>query len=57
MLVANRDIAVFFNRRRGPVFAIGAVFFHQIYYLYSASAFAWVFLEQASLTIFRSKSS
>ena len=57
VLVANRDIAVFFNRRGGFLFALCAVFFHQIYYLYSASAFAWVFLEQNSLNIFRSKSS
>ncbi|MEZ7943741.1 MAG: hypothetical protein QMC02_00585, partial [Halioglobus sp.] len=57
VLVANRDIAVFFNRRGGFLFAFCAVFFHQIYYLYSASAFAWVFLEQNSLNIFRSKSS
>ena len=57
VLVANRDIAVFLNRRGGPLFAICAVFFHQIYYLYSASAFAWVFFEQAGLNIFRSKSS
>jgi GT2 family glycosyltransferase len=57
VLVANRDIAVFFNRRGGFLFALCAVFFHQIYYLYCASAFAWVLFEQNSLNIFRSKSS
>ena len=57
VLVANRDIAAFFNRRGGLLFALCAVFFHQIYYLYSASAFAWVLFEQNSLNIFRSKSS
>jgi glycosyltransferase involved in cell wall biosynthesis len=57
VLLANRDIAVFFNRRGGFLFALCAVFFHQIYYLYSASAFAWVFFEKNSLNIFRSKSS
>lgn len=57
VLVANRDIAVFFNRRGGFLFALCAVFFHQIYYLYSASAFVWVFFEQTSLNIFRSKPS
>jgi glycosyltransferase involved in cell wall biosynthesis len=57
VLVANRDIAVFFNRRGGFLFALCAVFFHQIYYLYFSSAFAWVLFEQNSLNIFRSKSS
>jgi glycosyltransferase involved in cell wall biosynthesis len=57
VLVANRDIAVFFNRRGGFLFALFSVFFHQIYYLYCASAFAWVLFEQNSLNIFRSKSS
>ena len=57
VLLANREITVFFNRRGGFLFALCAIFFHQIYYLYSASAFAWVFFEQNSLNFFRSKSS
>ena len=57
VLLANREIAVFFNRRGGFLFALCAIFFHQIYYLYSASAFAWVFFEQNSLNFFRSKPS
>jgi glycosyltransferase involved in cell wall biosynthesis len=52
MLFANREIALFFNRRGGLVFAVGALLFHQIYYLYSASAFAWVVLERAVARIF-----
>ena len=57
VLLANREITVFFNRRGGFLFALCAIFFHQIYYLYSASAFAWVFFEQNSLNFFRSKPS
>jgi glycosyltransferase involved in cell wall biosynthesis len=52
MLFANREIALFFNRRGGLVFATGALLFHQIYYLYSASAFAWVVSERAVARIF-----
>ncbi len=49
MLFANREIALFFYRRGGLLFAFGALLFHQVYYLYSASAFAWVFFEQKVL--------
>ena len=45
-LVANLEIAGFFARRGGLVFACGALAFHQIYYIYSASSFAWVLFEQ-----------
>ena len=38
MLAVNREIAMFFKRRGGLVFATGALLFHQVYYLYSASA-------------------
>lgn len=54
VLMANRDIAIFFYRNGGFLFAFCAVFFHQIYYLYSASAFVWVFFEH---NIIRLKSS
>ena len=57
VLLANREITAFFNRRGGFLFALCAIFFHQIYYLYSASAFAWVFFEKNSLNFFRPKSS
>ncbi len=49
MLIANSEIALFFYRRGGLLFALGALLFHQVYYLYSASAFAWVFFEQKVL--------
>ena len=44
MLYANREIARFFYRNGGLLFACGALLFHQVYYLYSAAAFAWVLL-------------
>lgn len=46
MLVANREIARFFYRGGGLLFACGAVLYHQVYYLYSAASFAWVVLER-----------
>jgi glycosyltransferase involved in cell wall biosynthesis len=39
--VANRRLLGFFWRRRGMLFAIGGVLYHQLYYLYSAGAFAY----------------
>jgi hypothetical protein len=39
--VANRRLLSFFWRRRGMLFAIGGVLYHQLYYLYSAGAFAY----------------
>ena len=53
VLVANREIALFFNRRGGPFFAVRALLFHQVYYLYSAAAFAWVVFERAIGRLFR----
>lgn len=44
--LANQQIAKFFFRQRGFFFACRAVLFHQVYYLYSSAAFAWVVLEQ-----------
>lgn len=46
VLLANKDIARFFYRQRGVFFAVRALLFHQVYYLYSSAAFAWVVLEQ-----------
>jgi GT2 family glycosyltransferase len=43
--IANGRLFEFFRRRRGAIFAMGAVAFHQVYYLYSASAFAWCWIE------------
>jgi GT2 family glycosyltransferase len=46
VLFSNIEMAVFFYRSRGLVFACGALLFHQIYYLYSSAAFVLVFIEQ-----------
>jgi GT2 family glycosyltransferase len=46
MLFANIEMAVFFYRSGGLVFACGAMLFHQVYYLYSSVAFVLVFIEQ-----------
>jgi glycosyltransferase involved in cell wall biosynthesis len=45
-LFANWEIARFFYRHGGLSFACGALLYHQVYYLYSTSAFAWVYFEQ-----------
>lgn len=42
---ANREIGLFFLRQRGLFFALRAVLFHQVYYLYSSAAFVWALLE------------
>ncbi len=55
MLFANREIALFFYRRGGLLFACGALLFHQVYYLYSAASFAFVVLEHILLKHFSSK--
>lgn len=53
MLYANKEIALFFSRRGGPLFAVAALLFHQVYYLYSASAFTWVVMERVLAKILR----
>ncbi|MEM9257284.1 MAG: glycosyltransferase family 2 protein [Pseudomonadota bacterium] len=52
VLVANWDLAVLFYRRKGAWFAMRALLFHQVYYLYSAASFAWVVLEQLFVRLF-----
>jgi GT2 family glycosyltransferase len=52
IVIANREIWYFFSHNGGPLFAVGALLFHQVYYLYSASAFAWVVLEQFTQKFF-----
>ncbi len=39
--VANWRLFTYFRQRRGTLFAIGGVLYHQFYYLYSAAAFAY----------------
>ena len=40
LLAANTGLLAFFVRTRGPVFAVRAFLFHQLYYAYSSAAFA-----------------
>lgn len=44
-ILANWDLFTFLYRRRGLLFAFGALLFHQVYYLYSGAIFAWCWLE------------
>ena len=44
--LANRDLLRLFYRRKGLLFALGGLLFHQVYYLYSSAAFAWCWLER-----------
>ncbi len=41
----NARLLLMFNRKRGPLFAAGALLFHQFYYIYSTTAFAWCWAE------------
>ena len=45
VVYANRDILQLFYRRKGFWFALKGLLFHQVYYLYSASAFVWALIE------------
>jgi glycosyltransferase involved in cell wall biosynthesis len=42
--IANRRLFAAFRRARGTLFAIAAVAFHQVYYVYSGAVFAWCWL-------------
>ena len=42
---ANADLLRLFYRRKGSLFALRGLLFHQVYYLYSGAAFAWCWLE------------
>lgn len=45
VVYANRDLFRLFYQRKGVWFALRGLVFHQVYYLYSASAFAWALAE------------
>ena len=44
MLAANASFLSFFTRTKGALFALRALMFHQVYYLYSSAAFAIAFV-------------
>ncbi len=50
-LVLNRDFAVFLWRNGGVGFALRALLYHQLYYVYSAGAFVWCLFEYHILGI------
>lgn len=43
--VLNRPLVAFMNANGGPAFALRAFLYHQIYYVYSAGAYAWCLFE------------
>lgn len=43
--LANGGLLRLFYCRKGLLFAVGGLLFHQVYYLYSSAAFAWCWLE------------
>ena len=45
ILYSNRKLAVLFYRRKGLIFAIAGLAFHQFYYLYSSMAFVYSWIE------------
>ncbi len=45
IVIANHRLLALFHRRKGLLFAVGGLLFHQLYYLYSGAAFAWCLME------------
>ena len=45
VFAANKSFLAFMRARRGFLFAIGSLLFHQVYYVYSAAAFVCCLLE------------
>ncbi|GHC06638.1 glycosyltransferase [Thermomonas carbonis] len=52
-MAANGKLLALFHRRRGPLFAVSAMLFHQVYYLYCSGAVAWSWQEQIWATLRR----
>ena len=53
--LANASLLRLFYRRKGLLFAVGGLLFHQVYYLYSSAAFAWCWVEFRVKSLFRSR--
>ena len=45
VVLINRDLLSLFVRRKGWLFGLAGLAFHQLYYLYSSAAFAWAMFE------------
>lgn len=46
VVAANFRLLAFFTRRKGLPFGLGALLFHQFYYVYSSAAYVWCWLER-----------
>jgi hypothetical protein len=44
ILILNRQTYSFFLKQKGPLFTIGAIFWHLIYYVYSTCIFAYCWI-------------
>ncbi len=44
-LAVNARLTNFFNAHGGPVFALAAMLYHQLYYVYSAASYVWCLFE------------
>ena len=53
-VACNRHLARFFYQQKGALFTLGAMTFHQLYYLYSTGAYAWVWSEHQISKLLRS---
>ena len=54
VVAGNWQLTCFFYQRRGALFTVGALLFHQLYYLYSAAAYAWAWLGHQASRLVRS---
>ena len=55
-LTGNWHLFRLFHRRHGVLFALAALAFHQVYYLYSSAAFVWCWLESKAAKLFPARS-
>jgi hypothetical protein len=57
VFAANLELFAVFYRRNGLLFAIGGMFFHQFYYLYSTTAYCccWLIIKSGKLVSGRSQ--
>jgi glycosyltransferase involved in cell wall biosynthesis len=51
-VLVNLELVKLFFKRKGLLFAVGGLLFHQVYYLYSAASFVAVYVEQLFLKLF-----
>ena len=49
--LANCELLQLFYRRKGGLFALAGLLFHQLYYLYSSAAFTWCWFEHQFIKV------